>query len=98
MSMTRDAYAKLVRKVAEAAFLRDEVVVCPREDCTELLRVVRQSVHSTRSLFCPVHGHLFQEQETEPFGKLDWDGAGEIPDRELSESERADRDKVGAYR
>lgn len=75
MSMTRDAYAKEVIRVAEAAFLRNEDVICPHEDCEERLSVVQQSTYSTRSLFCPVHGHIFQEQTIEPFSRLDWDAA-----------------------
>lgn len=73
VSMTRDAYAKEVLKVAEAAFGRDEAVVCPHEDCHERLTVVRQSTYSTRALFCPIHGSIFKEQEPAPFGKLDWE-------------------------
>lgn len=75
MSMTRDTYAKKVRKAAEAAFHRNETPHCPHEDCDQRLSVVRQNTFSTRSLFCPVHGHIFQEQETEPFSQLDWEGA-----------------------
>lgn len=92
MSMTRDAYAKEVMKVAEAAFRRNEAVLCPHEDCTERLSVVRQSTYSSRSLFCPIHGAIFKEQESAPFGKLDWDaharpaGAPE-PEWELEEDE-----------
>jgi hypothetical protein len=75
MSVTRDVYAKRVLRAAEAAFNRDEVPRCPREDCDERLSVVRQNMFSNRSLFCPVHGHLFQEQEMYPFGQLDWEAA-----------------------
>jgi hypothetical protein len=87
MSMTRDAYAKQVIRVAEAAFKRNEVVFCPHEGCNEHLSVVRQSVYSTRSLFCPVHGHIFKEQQPEPFSKLDWDAAAHRINDELSESD-----------
>ncbi len=73
MSMTRDAYAKEVLRVAEAALRGVESVVCPHEGCEEHLSIVKQGVFSTRSVFCPVHGHIFQEQKTEPFSKLDWD-------------------------
>lgn len=73
--MTRDAYAKEVMRTAEAAFYRHENVTCPHEDCDEMLSVVQQSTFSTRSLFCPKHGHIFQEQDAAPFGKLDWDTA-----------------------
>lgn len=75
MSMTRDKYAKEVKSVAEAALYRNESALCPHEDCSERLNVVRQTMLSTRSLFCPVHGLIFQEQETEPFSKLDWETA-----------------------
>lgn len=75
MSMTRDTYAKQVRRVAEAALYRDEAVMCPHEDCDEELAIVRQSMLSTRSILCPVHGRIFQEQRIEPFSKLDWDVA-----------------------
>ena len=85
MSMTRDTYAKEVIRAAEAAFRRNEVAICPHEGCDQLLTVVRQSTFSTRSLFCPVHGHVFQEQATEHFGKLDWDGAKQRFDEEFSE-------------
>ena len=85
MSMTRDAYAKEVRKVAEAVLERNETVVCPREDCGQQLRIVQQSTLSTRSILCPVHGHIYQEQRIEPFSNLDWDRAKELADEELSE-------------
>lgn len=85
MSMTRDAYAKEVVKAAEAAFRRNETAICPHENCEELLGVVRQNVYSTRSLFCPVHGHIFQEQETETFNKLDWEGAKQRFDEESAD-------------
>jgi hypothetical protein len=71
--MTRDTYAKQVMRVAEAAFYRNEAVLCPHEDCNERLNVVRQNTFSTRSLFCPIHGHIFKEQEAAPYGKLDWE-------------------------
>lgn len=87
MSMTRDTYAKEVIKAAEAAFKRNEAAVCPHENCDESLSVVRQNTFSTRSLFCPVHGHVFQEQNIETFGKLDWDGAKQRFDEEYSELE-----------
>ena len=77
MSMTRDTYAKQVKRCAEAALYRNESALCPHEDCSEPLNVVRQTMLSTRSLFCPVHGLIFQEQETEPFSKLDWDTASQ---------------------
>jgi hypothetical protein len=73
MSMTRDAYAKQVMRVAEAALRRNEAVLCPHEDCGERLSIVRQNTFSTRSLFCPIHGHIFKEQELPPYGKLDWE-------------------------
>ena len=73
MSMTRDAYAKEVLRVAEAVFHGEETVVCPHEGCEERLSMVKQGVFSTRSIFCSVHGHIFQEQKVEPFSKLDWD-------------------------
>ena len=75
MSITRDTYAKQLRRCAEAALYRNESACCPHEDCGEPLNVVRQSMLSTRSLFCPVHGLIFQEQEIEPFSKLDWETA-----------------------
>jgi hypothetical protein len=83
--MTRDTYAKEVIKAAEAAFKRNETAVCPHEDCSEFLSVVRQDMFSTRSLFCPVHGHIFQEQETERFNKLDWDTAKQRFDEQYSD-------------
>ena len=73
--MTRDTYAREVLRAAETAFHRNETAVCPHEDCEQCLSVVRQNTFSTRSSFCPVHGHIFQEQESAPFGKLDWDNA-----------------------
>ncbi len=72
MSMTRDAYAKEVLRVAQAVLQTGEIAVCPHEGCDESLSIVKQGVFSTRSVFCPVHGHIFQEQKTEPFSKLDW--------------------------
>ncbi|MHB1455761.1 MAG: hypothetical protein ACYC0V_02490 [Armatimonadota bacterium] len=77
MSMTRDSYAREVLKAAEAAFLNGESPRCPRESCTQNLSVVLQNTQSTRSLFCPVHGHIFQEQALESLQKLDWDSAAE---------------------
>jgi len=77
MSMTRDTYAKEVKRCAEAALYRNESAMCPHEGCSERLNVVRQTMLSTRSLFCPVHGLIFQEQEIEPFSKLDWDTASQ---------------------
>ena len=73
MSMTRDAYAKEVLRVAQAALNGGETVMCPHEGCDESLSIVKQGVFSTRSIFCTVHGHIFQEQRIEPFSKLDWD-------------------------
>lgn len=87
MSMTRDTYAKEVIKAAEAAFHRNETAICPHEDCEEHLSVVQQSTFSTRSLFCPVHGHVFQEQRNDQFEKLDWDGAKQRYDEEFSEED-----------
>jgi hypothetical protein len=87
MSMTRDAYAKELIKAAEAVFRRNEAATCPHEDCDEHLSAVRQNTFSTRSLFCPVHGHLFQEQVAEPFSKLDWDGAKARFDAEYSDAD-----------
>ncbi len=78
--MTRDAYAREVIKAAEAAFYSDEIPKCPREDCTELLNVVL-NIKSTRSLYCPVHGHIFQEQSRESLKRLDWDSAAERTSR-----------------
>lgn len=75
--MTRDSYARQVLKTAEAAFYNNESPRCPRESCTETLSVVQQNTLSTRSLFCPVHGHIFQEQAMESLKKLDWDSAAE---------------------
>ena len=100
-AMTRDTYAKELIKAAEAAFRRNETPQCPHEDCDQLLSVVRQSMFSTRSLFCPVHGHIFQEQEQNQFGKLDWEGAAQRIEAAYSkyeeegdtESEFAGRDK-----
>ncbi len=77
MSITRDSYAREVLRAAEAAFYNNESPVCPREDCAEILTVVCQSTQSTRSLFCPVHGHIFQEQSMDSLKRLDWDGAAE---------------------
>ncbi|HUV05023.1 MAG TPA: hypothetical protein VMX94_07940 [Armatimonadota bacterium] len=99
--MTRDTYAKELIRAAEAAFRRNETPQCPHQDCGERLSVVRQSTFSTRSLFCPVHGHIFQEQEETPFGKLDWEGAAqrieaaysEYEEEDHSESEFPGRDK-----
>jgi len=90
--MTRDAYAKEVIRAAEAAFQRNETAICPHEDCDERLGVVRQNTLSTRSLFCPVHGHIFQEQTSEPFGKLDWEGAAERVEDEFSGFDWEDQD------
>lgn len=88
MSMTRDTYAKEVKRAAEAALYRNENTPCPHEDCTESLSVVRQSMYSTRSLFCPVHGLIFQEQESEPYGRLDWETASRrAAEMELEEEE-----------
>ncbi len=84
MSMTRDSYAKEVVKVAESAFYRNETVTCPHDGCSEKLTIVQLSMLSTRSLLCPIHGHIYQEQSNEPFSKLDWDGAKDRPDDEYS--------------
>lgn len=98
MSMTRDAYAKEVLRVAEAALYGGESVLCPHEGCQERLSIVKQGVLSTRSISCPVHGHIFQEQRVEPFSKLEWHEAPETVDddddecfeeRDLIESEYA---------
>jgi len=81
--MTRDTYAKAVIQAAEAAFHRNEIPLCPHQDCDERLSIVRHKTYSTRSLLCPVHGHIYQEQEEYPFGKLDWEGtAKRIASRE----------------
>lgn len=85
MSMTRDAYAKEVIRAAEAAFSRNETAVCPHENCDESLSVVQQNVFSTRSLFCQVHGHVFQEQKTDTLNKLDWDSAKQKYDEECAD-------------
>ncbi len=77
--MTRDAYAKEVLRVAQAVLHDGETVVCPHEGCDERLSIVKQGVFSTRSIFCTVHGHIFQEQKTDPFSKLDWDKAAQDP-------------------
>jgi hypothetical protein len=95
--MTRDAYAKQVIRVAEAAFRRNEVALCPHENCEERLGIVRQSVFSTRSLFCPVHGHIFQEQRIDPFGKLDWEGTKERVDAELAELDLDEANSAEVY-
>lgn len=97
MSMTRDSYAREVLRAAEAAFYNNESPKCPREDCNERLIVVQQKTQSTRSLFCPVHGRIYQEQSA-PINRLDWDAAAErvsacIGDDEDIEEERGyDRD------
>jgi hypothetical protein len=93
--MTRDAYAKAVLQAAEAAFRRNEIPLCPHENCNERLSIVKQRTFSTRSLFCPVHGHIYQEQEEYPFGKLDWEGAAKrlanrIPDLDDDDDEEED--------
>lgn len=80
MVMTRDTYAKELIRVAEAAFIKNETSVCPHQDCEEHLSVVKQNTFSTRSLFCPVHGRIFQEQELHPYGELDWDHVEVDPD------------------
>jgi hypothetical protein len=93
MSMTRDTYAKEVIKAAESAFRRNEKTVCPHEDCDEVLGIMRQNVFSTRSLFCPVHGHIFQEQEAERYNKLDWDGAKQRFDEQYSDIDLDDEEE-----
>ena len=85
MSMTRDTYAKEVIRAAEAAFHRNEATTCPHHDCEEVLSVIRQNTFSTRSLFCPVHGHIFQEQETDKHNRLDWDAAKKRFDEQYSD-------------
>ncbi len=93
MSITRDAYAKEVMKVAEAAFHREEAVMCPHDDCDERLSVVRQNAYSSRVLLCPVHGSIFKEQESAPFGKLDWEShAHDFESIDQSEYEVAEED------
>lgn len=87
MSLTRDAYAKEVMKVAEAAFRRDEAVLCPHEACSERLSVVTQSTYSSRALFCPIHGSIFKEQELAPFGKLDWESHARPFGQDVSEAD-----------
>lgn len=94
MSMTRDSYAKEVIRIAEAAFRRDEKVTCPHENCDERLGIVRQHTFSTRSLFCPVHGHIFQEQETEPYSKLDWEAAAKKSQAEAEEYDGSEYDEL----
>lgn len=96
MSMTRDTYAREVRRAAEAALYRNEIVLCPHEGCNERLSVVRQSMFSTRSVFCPVHGLIFQEQKAEPFGKLDWESASRRS-AEFADSELDDEDAEESY-
>jgi len=93
--MTRDTYAKELIKAAEAAFRRNETPRCPHEDCNQLLSVVRQSMFSTRSLFCPVHGHIFQEQEERPFGKLDWEGAAQRIEASYAEIDDSEEEFPG---
>lgn len=88
MSMTRDTYAKQVLRVAEAALYRNEAVMCPHEECEEELSIIRQGMLSTRSIFCPVHGHIFQEQKVEPFSKLDWDEAERRHAEKMANEER----------
>jgi len=83
--MTRDTYAKEVIKAAETAFRRNETATCPHENCDEFLSVVRQNTFATRSLFCPSHGHIFQEQEIDQHNRLDWDGAKRRFDEEAAE-------------
>lgn len=92
MSMTRDTYAKEVIRVAEAAFYRNETVKCPHEGCEETLDIVQMSMLSSRSLVCPTHGHIYQEQEVSPFGKLDWEAASNRPDDEFSGFDWDDED------
>lgn len=95
--MTRDTYAKELIKAAEAAFYRNETPVCPHEGCYEHLSVVRQSMFTTRSLCCPVHGRVFQEQEANPFGRLDWEGAAQRVSNADSEEWLDDADDVEDY-
>lgn len=92
MSMTRDVYAKELRKAAEAAFHRNERPHCPHEDCEEYLSVVQQNIYSTRSLFCPVHGRIFQEQRIDQFSKLDWESAERRVEERVPDLEEEDED------
>jgi hypothetical protein len=94
MSMTRDSYAKEVLRVAEAALHQNQAVICPHEGCEERLSIVRQGMLSTRSIFCPVHGHIFQEQRVEPFSKLDWDEAAA---RQAEAEEEEDWEHQGLF-
>lgn len=93
--MTRDTYAREVIRAAEAAFYRNERPICPHEGCQEQLSVVRQTNFSTRSLFCPVHGHIFQEQSLDARSKLDWDGAAERFSEIEDVDEELDEDDEG---
>jgi len=77
MSMTRDAYAKQVLRIAEATLYRNETSICPHDGCSEVLQVIRGFAQKTRSIVCPVHGTIFKEQEHEPFSDLDWETAEE---------------------
>lgn len=77
--MTRDTYAKELIKAAEAAFSRNESPTCPHENCREPLSVVTPDTFSTRSLLCPVHGRIYQEQENS-YDKLDWDKPAAMSD------------------
>ena len=92
MSMTRDTYAKEVKKAAEAAFSREETAHCPHENCEERLSVVQQGTFSTRSLFCPVHGHIFQEQKLDLSHQLDWEAAEDRVKDEKFEFDWDDQD------
>lgn len=94
MSMTRDTYAKDVIRAAESAFIRNEETVCPHEDCDEVLSVVRQNMFSTRSLFCSVHGHIFQEQEAERYNKLDWEAAKQRFDEQYSDFDMEEEEEL----
>ncbi|MDH7481721.1 MAG: hypothetical protein QHH26_07085 [Armatimonadota bacterium] len=75
MSMTRDAYAKEVLRIAEAALYHNEHPVCPHDGCSEILEVIWTFANRTRAIVCPVHGPIFKEQEHEPFSDLDWEAA-----------------------
>ena len=62
MRMTRDSYAKEVRKVVEAMHQGEMLVTCPREDCDEQLRVLVASVRAGTTVVCAAHGVIFREE------------------------------------
>lgn len=61
MRMTRDAYAREVRKAVEALSQGQEGISCPHENCEQSLRVLPPNIRTGTTVLCPEHGVIFRE-------------------------------------